>query len=151
VPLAPAHNALIRYPRFKELHEEIERCQQLSRLAGEPHCIALEGVTGAGKSTLVKSYAQSFQRSETADGARLPVLYLEVPSPATVKGVAAAMLMQLGDPGATKGTLWSMNERVILFIKCRRTIKFPPPARSNKDRLLVDSDKKVSSYGHSRL
>ncbi len=116
-PLAPAHSALIRYPRFKELHEEIERCQQLSRLAGEPHCIALEGVTGAGKSTLVKSYAQSFQRSETADGARLPVLYLEVPSPATVKGVAAAMLMQLGDPGATKGTLWSMNERVILFIK----------------------------------
>jgi Cdc6-like AAA superfamily ATPase len=112
-----AQRSLIRYPRFKELHEEIRRCQQLSRLAGESHCIALEGVTGAGKSTLVKSYANAFQRRETAEGAQVPVLYIEVPSPATVKGVAAAMLRQLGDPGASSGTLWSMNERVIYFLK----------------------------------
>jgi hypothetical protein len=117
MPAPPAYNALVRYPRFQALHEEIQRCQQLSQLTGEPHCLALEGVTGAGKSTLVKSYAQSFPRSETPEGARLPVLYMEVPSPATIKGAAAAMLLQLGDPAATKGTLWSMNERVLLFIK----------------------------------
>lgn len=116
-PTGPSPNALIRYPRFKELHEEIRMCQALSRIAGEPHCMALEGVTGAGKSTLVKSYAQAFQRLETTAGTQVPVLYMEVPSPATVKGVAAATLKHLGDPAASKGTLWSLNERVIYFIQ----------------------------------
>ena len=116
-PTEPSPHALIRYPRFKELHEEIRTCQALSRIAGEPHCMALEGVTGAGKSTLVKSYAQAFPRRETPEGTYVPVLYMEVPSPATVKGVAAATLKHLGDPAASKGTLWSLNERVIYFIQ----------------------------------
>lgn len=60
--LTRANTALIRYPRFKALHQDIRECQTMSRLANEPHCLSLEGVTGAGKSTLVRDYAALFPR-----------------------------------------------------------------------------------------
>lgn len=103
--LERANTAFIRYPRFKELHQYIRQCQELSRMAGEPQCMSLEGVTGAGKSTLVQDYARAFPRALTTGGMQIPVLCMETPSPVTVKGMAAAMLAQLGDPAAYRGTL----------------------------------------------
>gem|GEM_PF-394577 len=115
--LARANSALIKYPRFKELHKNIRRCQELSRIAGEAQCMVLEGQTGAGKSTLVREYVKAFPREESDEGTRVPVLYLETPNPATVKGMAAFMLESLGDPAAHKGTLWSMNSRLVKLIR----------------------------------
>lgn len=116
-PLSWINNALIHYPRFNQLHESIRMCQDLSKVAGEPQCMVLEGVAGAGKSTLVRAYAASFPRRETGDGTIIPVLYLEVPSPATVKGFASCMLRAMGDPAADRGTLWSMNARLVHFLR----------------------------------
>ena len=109
---------LIRYPRLKELHHALQICATLSDVAGEPQCMALMGVTGAGKSTVARTYAQAFPRSETPHGARIPVVYLETPSPATIKSVAAAALRQLGDPRAAyRSTLWSMDARLIHYLR----------------------------------
>ena len=80
--LERANAALIRYPRFKDLHRDIRECQELSRLAGEPQCMSLEGITGAGKTTLIRDYAAMFPRIEEEDGMRIPVFCLETPSPA---------------------------------------------------------------------
>ena len=115
--LARAHAALIRYPRFNELHEDIRMCQAMSRIAGEPQCMVLEGMTGAGKSTLVRAYAEIYSRYDTASGTKIPVFYMETPSPVTVKGMAARMLEVMGDPAAHKGPLWSMNSRLAHFIR----------------------------------
>lgn len=118
--LAQANTALIRYPRFKALHKDIRECQELSRLANEPQCMSLEGVTGAGKSTLMRDYVALFPRIEQKDGTRIPIFYAETPSPVTVKGMAATLLAQLGDPAAYRGTLWAMNYRLIrLMIDCQ--------------------------------
>jgi energy-coupling factor transporter ATP-binding protein EcfA2 len=116
-PLAKAHAALIRYPRFNALHEDICMCQQVSRMAGEPQCMVLEGITGAGKSTLVRTYAEAYQRYEAASGTKIPVFYMETPSPVTVKGMAARMLEVMGDPAAHKGPLWAMNTRLTHLIQ----------------------------------
>lgn len=115
--IASLNARFVRYPRFKELHKEIQRCQELSKTTLEPQCMSLEGESGAGKSTLVKDYASMFPRRETENGTIIPVFYAEIPSPATVKGTAASLLQQLGDPGANKGTLWSMNTRLVGLIK----------------------------------
>jgi hypothetical protein len=118
--LTRANTALIRYPRFKELHHNIRECQEMSLLSDEPQCMSLEGITGAGKSTLVRDYAALFPRVEEEDGTRIPIFYAETPSPVTVKGMAATMLAHLGDPAAHRGTLWSMNFRLIrLMIACQ--------------------------------
>jgi hypothetical protein len=108
---------LIRYPRFKELHDEIRLCQRMTAIAGEPQCMALEGVPGAGKTTLVVDYTALFPRLETDEGTTIPVFYIETPSPVTVKGMACHMLRVLGDPAADKGTLPAMNARLIGLIK----------------------------------
>jgi hypothetical protein len=141
VPLQRAHLALIRYPRFKELHQMIQQCQQMSALGGEPQCMSLEGVTGAGKSTLMWDYAQAFPKKYTAAGVSMPVFYMLMPSPATVKGVAAAMLEQLGDPAAHKGPQWSMDSRLIKLIpECGITLvildDFHHLIDRNTDRIL---------------
>lgn len=110
-------STLVRYPRFNELHADICLCQQATLQAGEPACMALEGVSGAGKSTLARAYANGFPRHEAEDGTRIPVFYLETPSPVTVKGMAAHMLAELGDPGSHKGTLQMMNARLIHYLR----------------------------------
>ena len=118
--LAQANTALIRYPRFKALHNDIRECQEMSRLANEPQCMCLEGVTGAGKSTLVQDYVALFPRVEQTGGTRIPIFYAETPSPVTVKGMAATLLYRLGDPAANHGTLWAMNYRLIrLMVDCQ--------------------------------
>jgi len=116
-PVGRANAVLIRYPRFNQLLKNIQLCRDMSKTAGEPQCIILEGCPGAGKSTLVKSYAAACSRHETPSGTKVPVFYVETPSPATVKGMAARLLQALGDPAASYGTLWSMNARLVHFIQ----------------------------------
>lgn len=115
--LLNANTALIRHARFNELHQDIELCQQLSQLADEAQCMSLEGRPGTGKTTLVKNYAHTFQRDETGTTTRIPVFYMETPSPVTVKGMAARMLEVIGDPAAHQGPLWAMNSRLIAYLK----------------------------------
>ncbi len=115
-PVGRANALLIRYPRFNQLVSHIQLCREMSQIAGEPQCLILEGQPGTGKSTLVQSYAATWARYETAHGTKLPIFYVETPSPATVKGLAARLLQALGDPAADHGTLWSMNTRLVHFI-----------------------------------
>jgi Cdc6-like AAA superfamily ATPase len=113
---AEAPLPIIEYPHFKKLHGDIKECREMSRIEGEPKCMALTGVTGAGKSTLVRKYAAAFPRRITETHTIVPVLYVETPSPVTVKGVCSAMLNELGDPAAYKGTLNSMVHRLEGFL-----------------------------------
>lgn len=108
---------IIKHPRFNELYDYILMCQELSSATGEANCMALEGCTGAGKTTLLKTFANAFNRQDTEFGVKIPVFYMETPSPVTVKGMASRMLEVLGDPAADRGALWSMNSRLIRYIK----------------------------------
>ena len=112
-----ANTAFIKYPRIRTIHERILECQHLSRLAQEPQCMILEGVPGAGKSTLVRDYVQAFPRYRGPNGMIIPALYVETPSPVTVKGMASTMLQRMGDPLWHKGTQTAMDLRLQHYIK----------------------------------
>ncbi|GAP21232.1 TniB family NTP-binding protein [Leptolinea tardivitalis] len=109
----------IRYPQFNAIQNQITRCRELSKSSLEPQCMSLEGETGCGKSILLKDYASRYPRQETEHGTIIPVFYAEFPSPTTVKSTVAALLEQLGDPGAGKGTVWALNSRLVRLIKNR--------------------------------
>lgn len=111
--LQRAYYALVRYGRFDALQAQIARCQRLSKLGDEPECMALEGATGAGKSTLATRYARDYPRRDTAEGTVVPVFSVQTPSPATVKSMASAMLKGLGDPAWNRGTTSALNARLI--------------------------------------
>jgi hypothetical protein len=112
-----ANAAFIKYPRIRAIHERILECQRLSRLAQEPQCMILEGVPGAGKSTLVRDYVQAFPTYRGPNGLIIPALYVETPSPVTVKGMASTMLQSIGDPLWHKGTQTAMDLRLQHYIK----------------------------------
>jgi ABC-type multidrug transport system ATPase subunit len=82
--LSIANNIYVAYPRFKEILSAIDYCHNSFNLKNEPECLFLKGETGAGKTTILQSYAQKFPRLETDSGTVITVLSVSIPSPATL-------------------------------------------------------------------
>lgn len=121
--LARAGHAFITHPRLQRLHQVVERNQRLSLLSGEPQCMALEGPLGAGKTSFVRRYAAAFPRVEDDEGTRVPVFYLETPSPVTIKGAALSLLQALGDPASHHVPLYAADRRLVALLRgCRTTL-----------------------------
>lgn len=115
---------LIRHKRFNTLAEEIDYCGFFANElpTSNPPCIVILGETGAGKTTLIKTWIAStgITREETPEGSIIPYLYVSVPAQATIKALASVILASLGDPNAGRGTQWNMVGRLIHLIKeCR--------------------------------
>lgn len=118
--LARANATFVLYPRLGALYRDIEQCWATSQWASEPHCMALEGLTGAGKTTLVKRFARAYPRRKTEDGTEIEVLYVQTPCPVSEKAMASIMLSKLGDPAAHIGTQYALDYRLInLLIACK--------------------------------
>src|SRR5712671_2889968 len=85
--LALIENVFIRYPRLKQLYKKIDFCRQFSKRSAEPECMLITGTQGAGKTTLIEWYAGDFPVRQSSEKRITPVLVVNVPSPATVKGL----------------------------------------------------------------
>jgi len=107
----------ITYPRWQHVVDEIGRCHEMHGVAAEPQCLLLVGPTGAGKSTLVASYAQRYLPVVDEAGIGRPVVRATIPTPATVKALASALLAALGDPRAAWGTVGSMTYRLTNYFR----------------------------------
>jgi hypothetical protein len=107
----------ITYPRWQRIVDEIGRCHEMFGLAAEPQCMLLVGPTGAGKSTLVGSYAQGHPPVVSELGSGRPVVQATIPTPATIKALAATLLAALGDPRAAYGTVGSMTYRLTQYFR----------------------------------
>lgn len=110
----------IRYPRFKEIYDSIQDSIMLTATLGDPHCVALEGKPGAGKTTIAMTCCAASPMRVTKTETHIPVLYTLTPSAPTIKGLCSKMLASLGDPLATQGTQWAMESRLCkLLVKCK--------------------------------
>lgn len=111
-PAAPLPQLIIHHPRLVALHARITECLEATAEHGEPNCLCLIGATGVGKTTTVRSYAALFPTTQDETGRKQPVLYLETPHPITVKGMTSALLAELGDLAAFRGTQPRLNARL---------------------------------------
>ncbi len=107
----------VAYPRWQRIVAEIGRCQEWGPLAAEPPCLLLVGPTGAGKSTLVGTYAQEHPAVLTEGGVTYPVVRATIPTPATIKALAIALLAALGDLRAASGTVGAMTYRLTQYFR----------------------------------
>lgn len=115
------------YPLFNKVLENIDRCHDSPNIKGDddPDCLLLMGSTGAGKTTIYKTYARNYPSQETDEGSVVPIVYATIPAVATVKGLVSALLKQLGDPLYDKGTTTSQTSRLYdLLNKCQVELIF---------------------------
>ncbi len=125
----------VTYPRWQRIVDEIGRCHEWGPVAAEPPCLLLVGPTGAGKSTLVGAYAREHPPLLTEAGVTYPVVRATIPTPATIKALAIALLAALGDPRAASGTVGSMTYRLTRFFRdCRVELLILDEVQHFRDR-----------------
>jgi hypothetical protein len=112
-----AQSALISYERFNNLYKDILDCQEMTRASGDPHCIAIDGVLGVGKSTLVKSFVNASLQEVVGSRYKPSAIYVYTPEEKHSAAIASAILDQLGDPFPDRGRVWAQKRRIKNF--CR--------------------------------
>ena len=115
--IAYANKLIVLHPRFREAVALLERCYQASKQAHEPICGALLGSSGVGKTSVVDHYRRLHPPEETETASRQPVLKVSVQPDASPKGIASDLLLALGDPAWSAGTVQTLTNRAVKLLK----------------------------------
>jgi GTPase SAR1 family protein len=84
-----------------------------------PKNLSIVGISGVGKSTLLKQYVQSHPAIHEPERTRVPVAYVEVPPRPTFKQFAVALLNSIHAPLYGRGTATSQFSRFLqLAVGC---------------------------------
>jgi len=107
---------VIRYPRYRELQSLMAECYGQSTIATEPRCMSIEGVSGVGKTLLVRDYVANSPPLVDENGVCRQVLYLTVPAPASREGTIYAMLRKLGGWTESREKSREASSRLIKYL-----------------------------------
>lgn len=114
-----ARKLIVLHPRFRDAVGLLERCHQTYAQPGEPACGAILGASGVGKTSVVEHYFKLHPIQETDTGTKRPVLKVTLQPDARPKGIAADILLALGDPAWSSGTVQTLTNRATkLLARC---------------------------------
>ena len=103
--------------RFREAVELLKHCHYTFHRAGEPACGALLGTSGVGKTSVVDHYCGLHPSRETETATEQPVLKVTLQPDARPKGIAADLLLALGDPAWSSGTVQTLTNRAVKLLQ----------------------------------
>ena len=107
------------HKRFKSMVLKIAERHHHSGAYSVSNGLLITGFSGVGKSTILRHYRSLFPRRVERGVTIIPVLYVETPSSPTVKSLAQAILVEIGDPMAHRGTAAEKTERIYsYFARC---------------------------------
>lgn len=113
------HATFVPFGQFKAALAEIEEFLEYSEGSDDERGMLLTGVSGAGKSTVIRTFVSRYPGVERPEGVARPVFAASITSPATVKGVAMDLLQGLGaDRPETGATQWRTERLATLFDDC---------------------------------
>ena len=125
------NNIVITSNEFMTAFTGIQDCVKRSISFSEPVGSMLLAEGGLGKTTLCKTILSLMPRTEKIEKDHkkniIPVCYVEVPSPATVKSLAITMLKELGDPTYENGygtTEYLTSRLIYLLAQCETKLIF---------------------------
>lgn len=114
--IALAQKLIVLHPRFRDAVSLLERCHQSFAQPGEPACGALLGISGVGKTSVVDHYFKLHPPHATETEIRRPVLKVTLQPDARPKGIAADILLALGDPAWSSGTVQTLTNRAVKLL-----------------------------------
>lgn len=110
---------------FGAAYKGILLCSEKNAIYDKPFGCLLLSKGGLGKTTLckaiVKKHPKYIKTENNINKTIIPVFYIEIPSPATVKSVASSMLKALNDPAPFSGTTAQLNHKLITLLKACET------------------------------
>ncbi len=113
-------NHIIRHTDFERIYERVSYCHHSKKSGLKPRNLKLFGVSGVGKSFLLKFYTSCHLRFDAEDRTIIPVLYIVVPSKPSESALYEEILTALGDPFPSTGNLRVKKRKIItLFKNCK--------------------------------
>jgi len=106
----------IKTAEFLNAWARLDECRRSRLLDGDPLHMRLLGVSGLGKSFLLRRYRDASPPEKRAGRTTVPVSYVPIPCAPTVKSVYVAMLIALGIP-EPKGTTEDLRQRTIALYR----------------------------------
>lgn len=97
-------NTLIPHTAFATATSQLEQCFRYAESALEPICLPIVGETRTGKSRSLETFKMAHPRTRTPEGVHIPVFSVKTPAKPTVKGLAEALLREMGDTKFGSGT-----------------------------------------------
>lgn len=114
-------NAIITYPSMTAAYQGLVECVTMSETSKEPTGAVLVGVGGMGKTSIcnmiLKRFSTYVVEDEFSNTTARPAFYSSVPSPSTIKSLAANLLESLGDPFPKKGSAHVLTSRLNTLLK----------------------------------
>lgn len=112
---------IITYPSMTTAYEGLLDCITMSDTSKEPTGALLIGSGGMGKTSIcnmiVKRFSTYVVKDELSTTNVRPAFYSSVPSPSTIKSLAANLLESLGDPFPKKGSAHVLTGRLYKLLK----------------------------------
>lgn len=106
-------DAYLMFLAFQTADDQIEENLKLYRATGVAQNLLILGESGTGKTSLARSFTQSYPKQVLPERDLLPVLHVSVPAAATIAGTVEAVLRQLGDPEPERGTVSAKTARAV--------------------------------------
>jgi hypothetical protein len=123
--VAAIDNMYVSHPMLRSAIDGLSDCVSWSAVSAEPRGALLTGIGGAGKTTVCKAILKRFPALDIVEGdsaiRTVPAFYASVPSPSTIRSLAASLLVSIGDPLSPKGSAASLTTRLAHLLKVCRT------------------------------
>lgn len=138
---------IVEHPSFCKALKRILNLHQRGLSAEVSEGLLLTGQTGSGKTTLLKFYKSHFPARDEVDRKVVPVLLVTTPASPTVKSLAEAILVALGDPAAGKGTADEKTRRIYRYLtECKVELLLIDEFQHFYDSKQVAQAKKVTDW-----
>ncbi|MNJ28597.1 TniB family NTP-binding protein [Pseudomonas alkylphenolica] len=116
---------VVFFESFRRSYTKVRRSIEATLLRGSPSSIIICGPSGSGKSTLIDCIQLTLEseHKELRDDGEytiIPVVNFETPPEVTIRGMARAMLIALGDSNP-RGSTEEMTNQLITILKTRGT------------------------------
>lgn len=108
---------LFAHSRFSDTTSRIAEQHHYSQLNKVSVGLIIAGPSGVGKTTILDHYQEQFPRFSNNSVTCIPALVVGTPAAPTVKSLAQAILVALGDPVAHRGSAEEKTQRIYLFLE----------------------------------